>query len=292
MTDKTISLQEIAAFTNNGDLDPEILAFDTFCPPPDLSRTPLRIDSLFMLICNKGSGKISIDMQEYDIAPDTLITINPHNYLSFHDFTPDIACTMVVCSIRVVEEILPKLTDLLPIIIRNRQQPVRLLSGAEASRMRSFFAFIKSTIDGEETVFRKQKLMCLLQACLYEIMDISCGQNPGKISSSSRKEEILAKFILSVGEHFTRHRQVGFYADKLCITSKHLSAVVKETSGRTAGEWIENYVILEARMLLKNTDMTVQEIASRLNFANQSFFGKYFKHLTGLSPTEFRATRR
>ena len=63
---------------------------------------------------------------------------------------------------------------------------------------------------------------------------------------------------------------------------------VKEASGRTAGEWIDHYVVMEAKMLLGSTDLTVQEISSKLNFANQSFFGKYFKHNTGLSPTEFR----
>lgn len=289
MTDKIISLQEIAAFTNNSSLNPEILAFDSLTPPADLSHTPIRIDSLVILICNNGTGKMSIDLQEYDICPDTLITINPHNYLSFYDFSPDMSCQVVICSLRVVEEILPKLTDLLPIIMRNRQEPVRHLDTDEAEKIRSFFNFIKSTIEGPRTTFMKQKVVCILQACLYEIMDISSGHNPDKPFKGSRKEEIMAKFILNVCEHFTRERQVGFYANELCITSKHLSAVVKETSGRTAGEWIESYVILEAKMLLRTTDLTVQEIASRLNFANQSFFGKYFKHLTGYSPTEYRA---
>ncbi len=63
---------------------------------------------------------------------------------------------------------------------------------------------------------------------------------------------------------------------------------MKEISGRTAGDWIENYVIMEAKVLLKTTDMTIQEIAVYLNFANQSFFGKYFKHHTGSSPSNYR----
>ncbi len=98
----------------------------------------------------------------------------------------------------------------------------------------------------------------------------------------------MAKFILAVSEHFRTERQVSFYAHKLCITPKHLSSVIKEISGRTASDWIENYVVMEAKVLLKTTDMTIQEIAVYLNFANQSFFGKYFKHHTGVSPTTYR----
>lgn len=98
----------------------------------------------------------------------------------------------------------------------------------------------------------------------------------------------MAKFIIAVSESFRERREVSWYAERLCITPKHLSAVCKETSGRTAGEWIESYVTMEAKVLLKSTDMTIQEIAAKLNFANQSFFGKYFKHQTGLSPTAYR----
>ena len=81
---------------------------------------------------------------------------------------------------------------------------------------------------------------------------------------------------------------MNFYAEKLFVTPKHLSAVLKEISGKTAGEWIDHRVILEAKLLLRTTGMNIQEISVALNFSNQSFFGKYFKHLTGLSPREYR----
>ena len=128
----------------------------------------------------------------------------------------------------------------------------------------------------------------MLQAALYEMMDIHQKNSERIDNQRSRKEEIMAKFILAVSEEFRTQRQVAYYARKFYITPKHLSAVVKEISGRTAGDWIENYVVMEAKVLLKTTDKTIQEITLMLNFANQSFFGKYFKHHTGLSPTAYR----
>ena len=105
----------------------------------------------------------------------------------------------------------------------------------------------------------------------------------------SRKEDLLIKFIQILEDNFRTERSVTFYADKLCVTPKHLSAVLKEISEKTAGEWIDLRVILEAKLLLRSTGLNVQEISTQLNFANQSFFGKYFKHLTGMSPRDYRA---
>ena len=82
-----------------------------------------------------------------------------------------------------------------------------------------------------------------------------------------------------------------FCAEQLGWTPKHLSGVVKEVSGKTVGEWIDEFVILEAKALLNSSSMNIQEIADRLSFANQSFFGKYFKHYTGMSPKEYRKNR-
>jgi len=91
-----------------------------------------------------------------------------------------------------------------------------------------------------------------------------------------------------VENHYKEHRGLEFYADKLFITPKHLSKVVKTTSGKPANEWIDEYVVLEAKALLKSTNMTVEQISNELNFPSQSFFGKYFKRVTGMSPREYK----
>jgi AraC-like DNA-binding protein len=79
-----------------------------------------------------------------------------------------------------------------------------------------------------------------------------------------------------------------FYADRMCFTPKYLSKVIKENSGKSANSWIDDYVILEAKAMLKSTNMTVQQINDELNFPSQSFFGKYFKRIVGVSPKEYK----
>lgn len=97
----------------------------------------------------------------------------------------------------------------------------------------------------------------------------------------------VRNFIRMVHANFTSERSVSYYASELCVSPKYLSALVKEATGRTAARWIEDYVIMEAKNLLRYSGKNVQQVAYALNFANQSAFGKYFKHLTGMSPTEF-----
>ena len=126
---------------------------------------------------------------------------------------------------------------------------------------------------------------------LYELSDIA-----GRVilqqhdKPMNRKEEYAEQFLSDLSKNHKRERSVKFYADRLHITPKYLSGIVREVSGRLASEWIEEVVINEAKNMLSNTSMTIQEISDELNFSNQSFFGKYFKEHTGISPKAFRAT--
>lgn len=283
-----ISLRQMASTINNSNLDEEILIFDGKFSVPNEEIFPIRIDALIIILVTAGSGKIGIDLSEYNLNKNSILVIQPKNYIYLSSFSNDFQYSAVACSRHVVEDVLPKLTDLLPLLIHHRTEPVTHLTDEEAEGIMNFYSFLRLKLQGPRTPFLKQKVLCMLQAALYEMMDINTRNSSEEMSARTRKEEIMAKFIIAVSENFRNERQVAYYARKLFITPKHLSSVVKEISGKTAGDWIENYVIMEAKVLLKTTDMTIQEIAVYLNFANQSFFGKYFKHHTGVSPTEYR----
>ena len=105
--------------------------------------------------------------------------------------------------------------------------------------------------------------------------------------SHTRQEEIFQRFIGEVEKHYRKERSVKFYADLLCISPKYLSTVIYKISQQLAGEWIDAYVILEAKTLLKSGRLTIQQISEQLNFSNQSFFGKFFKRCAGMSPKEY-----
>ncbi len=252
------------------------------------TRMPIRIDAVFVYLCIKGSAHLTISLQDYEMGHNTLCTLLPKDFLSRFDATDDFEGRILVFSTQVLELLLPKLTELLPVMMNHPLTSVINLKDEETAELLEFFTILQKKIGREETPFKDKKLLCLLQSVMFEMIELNHKGLGGTALKKSRKEEIMANFIISVSENFRKHREVGFYADELCITPKHLSSVVKQISGRTAGEWIGQYVIMEAKVLLRTTDMTIQEITTTLNFANQSFFGKYFKHITGMSPTTYR----
>lgn len=285
--DKIVQISDIIKHTDSFSIDDDIAVFTTsMCSP--LEKFPLRIDALMIILCKQGSGRIGIDLKEYDISENSIVVIQPRNYIQLLDVPEDGIAKCLICSRHVVEDVLPKLTDLLPLLMHNRTDPVSQLSDSQAKGIESFYNIIEEKMNARKTPFLKQKLLCLLKAALFELMDFRVEKSDGERVPRSRKEEIMARFILTVGDNFKESRQVNFYARKLCITAKHLSAVVKSLTGMTAGEWIDNYVIMEAKVLLRTTDLTIQQVAGKLNFMNQSFFGKYFKHMTGMTPSQYR----
>ncbi len=285
-----VTLHDLAEYTKSP-LTHDVLTFDTFNPLLHEKMPvmyPVRIDALTIILCTHGEASVVIDLTEHELRENTLMVLQPENFVQVRSSSDDFKSHVVFCGKNVVEQVLPKMTSMLPMIMQHRMMPVQHLTEKEAEGIKSFYTFLRLKLEGPATMFQAQKVLCLLQAALFEIMDIRIAHENMEPRHQTRKEEIVAKFIFEVCRNFQRERQVSFYAKKLCVTPKHLSSVVKSISGRTAGEWIDHYVVMEAKMLLGSTDLTVQEISTQLNFANQSFFGKYFKHHTGIPPTEFR----
>lgn len=123
---------------------------------------------------------------------------------------------------------------------------------------------------------------------VYEMCNVIYSVQAKNDECNSRAEEIFTKFLLLVEANFRTERRVGWYSEQLCISPKYLSETVKMVSKRTPSEWIDSYVTMELRMLFRNTQKSIKEIAQELNFSNQSFLGKYFKEHVGMSPSEYR----
>jgi AraC-like DNA-binding protein len=105
---------------------------------------------------------------------------------------------------------------------------------------------------------------------------------------SNRTDELFNRFLTLLREHCSTERSVEFYASEMGITPKYLSLILKKKSGRNASKLIDEAVVYEAKRLLKYSGLSIREIALKLNFASQSFFGKYFKQRVGVSPSRYK----
>lgn len=102
------------------------------------------------------------------------------------------------------------------------------------------------------------------------------------------KKELADKFFYLIMQHYKENREVAFYAKELCITPKYLTTIIKAVSGKSAKDWILEYIILEIKALLRDSSLNIQEIVVKTNFANQSSLGRFFRKHTGMSPSEYR----
>ena len=154
--------------------------------------------------------------------------------------------------------------------------------------LQQYFWLLKKKVNETGHHFRRDTIRMLITTIIYDLSNTIYLIQSNEHHKPSRAEKIFSDFIQLAQENFRKERRVGWYAKQMCISAKYLSEAVKSISHKTPAEWIDYYVTLELRILLKTTAKSIKEIAIDLNFSNQSFLGKYFKERVGMSPKEYR----
>ena len=255
-------------------------------------RFPCRIDAFIIGVGTEGETSVSFNMHEFRLKKDSMFIFTPKNILQVNSqqyFKADV----IAISPDFMRRINIDIKNMMPLFLKFVENPTLALTPEESRSMRGMIAQIERETRGPETHFSFDIVSGLIAATIYKVGDIMyhyLAEHPeGQNNSHNRAEEYFKQFTHLLGEHFREERSVGFYARQLCITPKYLTTLIKRISGQSVSEWIDNYVILEAKTLLKYSTMSIQEIAYYLNFPNQSFFGSYFKRNTGMSPSQYKA---
>lgn len=235
-----------------------------------------------------GSAKIKVDMVEYDLSePINLITVMSGQILMVEHISDDFDGVVVIMSNSFVESMLVYMNNALPFYVATSSNCVKHLNNSEVDLSDKLLKAIAQVLRNQTNPHLDRVLQHVLMAIFYSSEEI---RNQLEIESGAytSADALSKEFMRLVKDNFRSERQLQFYADKLCITPRYLSRVVKECTGSSAADWIERYVVLEARALLKSTSMTIQQISDELNFPSQTFFGKYFKRRVGMSPKLYR----
>ena len=256
---------------------------------------PFRFDGILLLYCVKGNMRMSINLNEYDITDNSLILCTPQNILKAADIPyqekASLHYVVIAMSQKFASELRLDFKRLLSEGMPLVDAPVATLSPDDRELVARYLELVakvsKSEMKFKDDALRSlmSSLFCMVAGVWMEKVD---EMKKASAQTTTRSRMIFEQFIRLVSEYHTKHRNVGFYADKLCLTPKYLSKLIKTASGKSAPEWIDSYVILEAKNLLKYSDITIKEIVYRLNFPNQSVFYKFFKARTGMTPSEYR----
>ena len=173
-----------------------------------------------------------------------------------------------------------------PVIQLN--EPVLHLQATDAQRLKSRMTMVMEYLEGEN-LFRAESLRTVYALFLLDLMNIM-EHSLRHITISERAENLFISFMRLLPLHFENHHDVSFYADQLCITTTHLSRIVRQLTGRTVVDYINQMLLMEASWLLHTTDLSIAAISERLHFADQSSFGRFFTRLKGTSPKVYRMT--
>ena len=260
----------------------------------EIFRFPSRLNALIIGVGTEGETSLTSNLQEFRLKKDSLFIFSPKHILQVQS-NNRFKAHLIVIAPDFLKRINIDTKRMMPLFLQFGSLPCMELTHAESQSLRSFISMVEQELKGSETDFSSEIIGGLIAATIYKVGDILTHyltEHPEVDSPiHNRAEEYFRQFTELLGEHYKHERSVGFYARQLCITPKYLTTLIKRISGTSVSEWIDNYVILEAKTLLKYSNMSVQEIAYYLNFPNQSFFGSYFKRNAGMSPSQYKAKK-
>lgn len=254
-----------------------------------LSEYPYRSDGYIIGICTRGKANVEVNLQVYEAGPDTMLLATPFHILRIYNASDDFLCRFIVFSRSFLTENNANSHFLESFsYFKSGSLPVIYPDHQDAKMLLEIYLLIAQKLGNEAHPYRQEISRSILITLLYEVQFIYERQHVIIKNKQNRKQELNLLFQDLVFRHYKEHRNVQFYADALFVSSKHLTDTIKEVTGRTSGEWIEDAVILEAKVLLRNHEISIARIAQNIHFPDQSSFGKYFKKHTGLSPSDYR----
>ena len=285
-TIKESDLNKAKTWSESVFLDDDLLLTERINEAP-MPTEPRRMNFILIGLCTKGEVMYQLDTQKQVIKPGDILIVSDRHVVDSYHHSDDMEGLCIMMSVHFFREIIQNVSDVSSLFLFSRQNPVMSLEQKEIETFKEYFQVIKQKICDQRNHFRKDLIKTLLLAMFYDLSNIIYRvQNNGK--PQTRADAIFTHFIKLVEKNYRQERRVGWYAAQLNITPKHLSETVKSASRKTPNEWIDDYVTLELRVLLKNSTKTIKEIAQELNFSNQSFLGKFFKEHVGVSPSKYR----
>ena len=237
---------------------------------------PYRIKEGRIAVIKQGYARVLINLIEETFQPDKLLLIVPNSILQI------IGMDAEFLSIAGKDNFFTHLSQL-------QKNLILSLTSHEYGLFKSYFALIWNIL--QEPTFRREAIQYLLISLLYNIEYLVKNNNQKEQSCQTHQEEIFQRFISLVNAYSKRERNVSFYADKLCLTPRYLNTIIRQTSQQTVMDWINQSIILEAKVLLKHSNLLVYQISDELNFPNPSFFSKFFKRMTGMTPHEYQFSK-
>lgn len=254
------------------------------CASADVHRT----SAYAICLLEKRELQLETDLTVQNAKAPAIFTLAPEVIRKFSDFYQNYDARIFFFR---KEIFLQRQTDINYLdkfdFFESSGQQIIELTPAQFELFKSYFDLIQEKCSGND-LHTSEIIRSLIYIILNEIEGIHQTRTDEKQTAPQRGNLILSEFKKLLVNHFTEEQQVSFYAEKLNLTPKYFSTLIRQVSGKTAGDWISEMLLLEAKVRLQNPQHTIAQIAYDLQFSDPSHFGKFFKKHTGKTPLEFR----
>ena len=238
-------------------------------------------------LCRQGWAQVTINLQEYEIIENTQVIILPGSIIRINGTSADFRADFFGFPFSMIQEVGRNLEPTFFSFLR--EHPCYTLPPESTTAIKILLSATSAIYADRENRFRNQIAKNHLHSFLLDVYD-KCYRlfSRQQIEGKNRQDVIFKKFVHLIHEYCIAEREVTFYADKLCISTKYLTGICRSITGKAAKQIIDDFAILEIKVLLQSSDMTIQEIADKLCFPDQSYLGRYFKRHEGISPKEYQ----
>ncbi|MGL4852112.1 MAG: AraC family transcriptional regulator [Phocaeicola sp.] len=254
----------------------------------DLFSFPRQTPTYLFILCTEGACELSTYLSTYTLKANDFITIFPNSYIHVLKQSENCCLNIISFDKQLVHNTpSPSFTAIMDCVDSILQTPILTLQPEVAQLIKEYMLLLQKATQIEGFNLSPDLAATQLLSFFHGVRN--CYQiNKKQISTVSRGEEIVKELARHIIRHYKQERNVAFYANLLHISPQHLSSTVSKITGQTVTDIIAKLVITDASSKLKSSDMSIQEIAYALNFSDISFFGKYFKRYTGMSPRQYR----
>lgn len=253
-----------------------------------------RLNALALFLVLEGEADLTVDHMPYKLIKGSFLTLMPSHTLRMIHVDEDFRGYLIAVSSSFMNDyglFRQKNTSMLR-YMEIRKNPCAVFEPSEAEVVRDQILLVRSKIRQKDHYFYKEIMQNALAGLMLELGNIFSAKKEFTASPAlSRKEDLLEQFLKLLFENCREQHGVAYYAERLFITPQYLSLILKTLTGKSANKWIDDALIMEARVLLKAPQATVQQVADLLHFSDQSTFGKFFKKHMGVSPMEYRKSR-
>lgn len=241
-------------------------------------------NGIVILLCKADGGSICVDSKEYKLSKNNVVVLPENHIITIHTGLLSNSNIIAVSLDYILN--MPSPIDT-AIFGYSRYRSVITISDDKFNDLLSYYRFIYKE-SKEHSKYQTEIIQSIFYALILEIVGEYERMFAGAEQAHIKSDNLSDDFFRLLALHYREQHSVKFYADKLHLTPKYLSTAIKRATGRPILDWIHEAILIDAKMLLRTTDMTVQEIADQLNFSSSSAFVQFFKKHTGTTPRNLK----